>query len=1181
MKELHKDKLIQINKTLEELFKNLPRIKDSFKHLQNQLTNSCEKVFKLNDSIKDSHETFKDSLILLEKEKELLIEEANQNYLDKTNSISENFYNQSQTLIKELTNQQEEIVLDFKNIQEKTKHYHTSINDQVYKLKIRNEEEKLDLKNDVDEQSIHFQSRINSIYRFKESEALRINNKFHEAIKDYHQKNKQRLTQNTIRLTEVSSKLDDYTKFHEKDAIYSKQNYLRSLSNLNEKIYQVSQTYRINEENLEKKISLVNDSFYEHLQKQKDILFELNEEALVDYEQAYKQIDEDLDRSRKEFQLLEDELEKNYHREVTKINVDYHNRKELIDNRIQFIINEQDNNNKKQKELKDLKRKIKQLQFFTDRKLQKAKRDYSRKLLNVAKIHVRNYETISHKRTIIEQVKNDTLEINQELFSIEESLTNELQKLNQEINQTKLQILNNYKLLEIVPLETQATLSSHIYDLEINYQNLETNHINYISEREKELINLKSELHEHNLNKIKDRVTLTYESELDMSNMTTYLQMESEKNELVHLKRLLVLKKKHNDARYAKSILKLQQKQERYDFYRSYDKEKLNITLKYKTNLKKLKDNRLFELNNYSLISNERSYKNQLNTINSINVIEGILKEGVLIEKLLNIQYDILKSLFDDENLIYETLRKETSTNTNHDDFLLMLNTTTSLLKTKQQSITVTLEKFIDFFKIHLEEKLEVFKVKKYNEELEKINQEYYKKESILSNNKTQLEENYESSLYVVESLTTNVEKTQSELDLAFGTIKYSKKELKKKNLSLKAQQSFKDIIEMHEKLIIANNSELITLKNKIKEKSIPLKSLKNEIKTINQDLAILEREKNRSLRKLTRAINKNTLVYEKNLSYLNSFKNHVISIDNSYNDFLNSLGEENIHIPRLLLLINKQLLFKQRNLGRFFTEGIVTSQLEYSINVKQNTKIQANTLKHFNKETFLLKRKHENKIESISKEIENLNKDYNRSFVLLDKKYRVELNDILNEQELNRKDASIAISTMRQEIKEADDLHKKLGVAAEINKNELVITNKDKLKNNLKLSLTTNNKKIKEYKQQIKRLELDINHEIKQHEAKLNYFSTNDKQKRKRINNEHNNEQNKLLKDIEKLKLRIPILENDTKTLKLRSLDKKIKKEKDFNPLGKFDSFKNRLSLYFYIRKKTKQFQHELLKKL
>ncbi len=1185
MNELIKNNLKELKLTLKELSKHFPRSQKAWDSLENQLIHSCNNVLTTIEALNSFTNSFKEEINNLDKENVDLIKNIESNFFEYINSSNENFYNNSQKLTKDLNEEHQKIIAEFKNIQEKDRNYHLSINDQINKLKLISKKEKELLDDDVIQQKRHFSGRINSIYRFKETEAERITNKFHEAIKDYHQKNKQRLTQNIIRQTELSEELKNYLTFHEKDAIYNKQNYLKNLTVLNNKINEVSQTYKIKEDNLEVIITKTDEAYNDQLKKEKEKLLLLNEEVLNEYEQAYKEIDENLDTSRQNFSLKEQELEKRYHRQVTTINVEFQKRKDLITRRIDFVENLKEttefNEKTHTKELKELNKKLKVLEHNTNKSLIKAKKDYTNKLLSEAKIHVKEYETLSHKRIIIEQVKNDSIELNQTFYSIEESIIKNLNNSSQEINKIKKQIIDNYKLLEMVPLESQTTLSKHIYDLELSYQNLETNHINYITERDKELIDLKSLLHEHNLNKAKSRITLRYDSELEISNMSTYLQMESEKNELVHIKRMLVLKKKLIEANTDQKILRLIQKRERNDFYSSYDNEKLNLTLKYKTNLKNLNDNYLVELNNYSLNNNELNKQHLINTNNSNNNSLKINKESILMKNILTNYYEALKQLFNCENSIYEILLNETSSNTNPDDLLNLLKIITSMLKTKQKTILATLNIFIGFFHEHINSKIENYKVTNYDQKLKEIKDDYNKKEAIIVNNKSLLEENYENTTSSISMLKERIVKLTSELELAFQTIKHSEKELKKKNISNKLKLELNEITKMHEKLIITNNAEIINLKKQITEFSVSLKPLKNEIKTFDRELNHIKKEKRQLINKLEKSTVKNSLIYEENLIKLDSFNNSIILMDNSYNTFLDSLLDSFNSVDNALSSLKTNISLKQKNLSIFFDKSNELTPKEYENEINSLKDNENKNNKIFDKESSYLKKRHEKRTVEIQQMINTLNNKFNKDFRLLDKKYKKDLKTLLISQKEKRLEHSLYIQNVKKEISDFIILHKDLTEAANLNKHELINTNKEQLKNELRLSLKTQNKKIKNTKQHIKRLELDILHENKRHEAKLDYFANNDKDERKAILTKQNNKKTKFIKDIEKLKINIPLLEDEAKRFKLKALEKKVLERKEFNPLKKVDSFKNRFNLRLSIRAKTKQFQHDLLKEI
>ena len=123
------------------------------------------------------------------------------------------------------------------------------------------------LDNIIKEKRVEYLSKVSAIYNIKQTEIDRVTSKFHEQIQDYHQKNKQRLTQNTLKIQEEDALLKEYLKFHEKDEVYAKQNFLKTMTNLNDKVHIISTNYKQIEEQLENDFKEENDVLISELDK--------------------------------------------------------------------------------------------------------------------------------------------------------------------------------------------------------------------------------------------------------------------------------------------------------------------------------------------------------------------------------------------------------------------------------------------------------------------------------------------------------------------------------------------------------------------------------------------------------------------------------------------------------------------------------------------------------------------------------------------------------------------------------------------------------------------------------------------------------------------------------------------------------------------------------------------------
>ena len=124
-----------------------------------------------------------------------------------------------------------------------------------------------------------------------------------------------------MKIQEEDALLKEYLKFHEKDEVYAKQNFLKTMTNLNDKVHIISTNYKQIEEQLENDFKEENDVLISELDKKKLEIDNLINEYLDNYEKEYQQIDAVFDSIREKHHNIEEKLKNKYDHKVTSINI--------------------------------------------------------------------------------------------------------------------------------------------------------------------------------------------------------------------------------------------------------------------------------------------------------------------------------------------------------------------------------------------------------------------------------------------------------------------------------------------------------------------------------------------------------------------------------------------------------------------------------------------------------------------------------------------------------------------------------------------------------------------------------------------------------------------------------------------------------------------------------------------
>lgn len=1191
MKELIKIAKEKETSILKNFFQTVPYLKLDWEDLQKRLENNTTDLFTINDNIELTNNNYQASLNEHLTFKENLLNEISSAYSHNTNNIIEDFKNNLQTEKDAFFAEQKHIKNELLKIEEAHRALSVSLFEKIIAIEENYKNDVAILDDDIKEEKKIYLNKVSSIYRHKDSEEERINNKYHDLIKDYHQKNKQRLTQNSIRLSEIDDNLKKYREFHEKDTIYAKQNYFRTVTNLNDKINVLAQNYKIIENKYDEKFIAEKEKISAYLELKKEELNKLNDLTLDEFVKTYQEIDSELDSIRENFNNEETKLRNKYNREVTSINVKLHNDKEEINNTISSLktveLTNLEERKQNQKEINELKKKISQLEKEAKKKLKLAKREYKNNLISASQNYVSIYEHTLYKRNLAEQNKNTTLNFYQELFSFDEEKTAEKTRINKEKASLKKQIVELHKQLEIVPLETQSSLAAHIYNLESNLQKLENDYNYSLAEKEKELLNLKSSLHKHNLNKTRDRINANYESELSISNITNYLQMEAEKNELVNLKRAVNLQKNEKKAICSKETLSNQHQEALSETQKRFKIAIFNAHLENKMAIKNLNEKLLDEKKNYQTQKEILTKENHYSQVVAEDFVKRLKMETVFLNDLLSDYNNLLNTLITEENETLLTFTNNSLGNTNEDEFKVFLFKTKELLLLKHQLIMNLIKEITDILSNYLEEKISLIK----QERLQKTQRKKFKSFDV------KLEEVFLERQSIINEISKNEEKVkiiESEINYLFEQKKYALETLiysEKELLHLNRQKSstrnkrlinnLNDHIKINKNLASQRKSEIKSLKDNLKSTNKIISKLNRQVKKRNYRIIKIDNDKTKSLKRINKSIDLETVVFKNLLKRLNKVSLSITKSSELYYNTLDQIVSKDYPIKKTVKSLNVALARKQKILSNFLLKTLETVDLKSQAILKKHALVRNKQINYQNRSLSLLAKNHLKNISKLNKAIKNTNKSAKSKETSIKKLQKSVVDKLLKEQIYEIKEKEEIIKNLNEKRLNNTQKYQDMKKAFEINRDELLLNEKNALKENLKNSLKSNQRLIKETKANINTLEKEIEYDEKKHTAQLNYFFQNDKQSRKKLHHKQNNNLNSLNKEIVHLKKRLPKLDQDIIKIidKRKTAEERLKKK--LNIIAYFNNIKNKIKLKFSIFKEKQIIKKDVIKQL
>src|SRR5690554_2700083 len=456
--------------SLNELFNAVPNQKDDWEFLLKELEQNRLKQLNTFESLTYTNKQFNDILKDLSDKKSKKSQTIQEHFKEQTIRIKNDSKEQTLTLKSSFSDKQKQIKTNLLNLEDDHHKQYKTFKQQILKIENDLKEQRLLLNEQLKENRTIYLNKVSTVYNEKEAEKERITSKFHEQIQDYHQKNKQRLTQNTLKLQEEDENLQEYIKFHEKDEVYAKQNFLKTITNLNDKIHLISNNYKTIEEDLQSSFNLKNKELSSKLEAKKTEINALINQVLINYEKEYQQIDSNLDKTRKKYHEKELSLKNKYNRQVTSINISLHNEKEIIKSKLSTL---NSSVTEDKKEISFLNKQLLTLEKEANKQIKQAKKEYKKEHNKTTKAYFSIYELNLLKRSFAEVDKNSKTDLYKDLFSLEESYSNHLIEFTKTKNKIKNEIIQNYMQLEIVPLESQNELANNIYNTELRLQNLE------------------------------------------------------------------------------------------------------------------------------------------------------------------------------------------------------------------------------------------------------------------------------------------------------------------------------------------------------------------------------------------------------------------------------------------------------------------------------------------------------------------------------------------------------------------------------------------------------------------------------------------------------------------------------------------------------------------------------------
>lgn len=1180
MTEIAKNYLTSQLKRLDELFNNVPTAKQACIDLNHTFKDTVNQIESLKKQIEMFDAEFNAAQIEIIKSRHLSVQQIENNYQQAI--ISQNDYYQvefGKLPIRQKENHQktQKAILDL--IKDR-RAYGSLIQKEIAGYKRDKAANEQSLEKSLAEKKDNYLTVLSTLYDKKTSETFKINASYHELLTDYHHENKTRLTQETLQLNEQDQVLDESLKFHEKDNVIARQVYFNTLTKLNNKITQTQNLYKKILKKIEKTYQTKIEQALKELEAKKAEIDEQTLEIQNNFETAFKQIDSKSDQLKIESNEEELKLKNKYNRDVTAINIEFHKQKDLHDQNLIDLKAEYDKavglnidykrairrfRNDYQRRKNKMLRIFRVLESETEKQLKVLKKKYLEQRIAQSKENIKKHEQYRYQLNLLDRNKNNSLKYKKGLFNHHQQNYDKQICIFNKKRELEENIIDGRMQLEIIPLESQASLANHIYDLEANYQSVEQNFWRENNQRQKALIEKKSKHAEIDLMKNRDKINIKHNYDIKIVEINNYLDMETEKNNLVLLKRVLRYDKQINEADYNINALKSKHKQELKAEKSLTEEEKLNTLQKITDEEFNLKEALLSAALAHSINKSKLTYQRELGFVTTKETVKSASIDYARQQKTLSSYFQVLNLIWQESKRILMAIKDSYYLINNTKEFNEALNSFYELLLLQKDLRDNTMDFVREKIIAQMKTKIEELTISKYQKQHQSVLDEYEKNKKATFEETANLEKQiiaYRDEASVLQQKAATLE---NQNDLVLQNIKLIRnqvRQLKRTKINKQRTKTIKNLrtqVKAFKKQIEQTNSEIKLLNYRVEQTKTRILMIDNFIQL--QDTKLIEIEKNKEKAEKQLKINQyyEGEIYYKSIQnitdYYKDFKQEttgfLITVDNLFDKLKSSKTTKKSFQTQYLRL--QRVFNRQQSVNSYFQQNIGTLiEKQYlAINTEQE-KISVNLRQAHQKTLFHLTNSYKKKTQKINKNIKQLNSyrssvvklaDFKlkKSLAIFKEKQTIELEQMLK----NKAEITAQKKALIQE-------HQEIAKAFQLNRNELLLAENNTLKESLKKSSKASNLDAKKAQLEINQLTEEIYFASRRYLKQLNFFADNDDSGRKKLIANQASQINRQKSGIRKDSLELPNYDRELSKISLNSqkaqlklLQKKTKSDK------------------------------------
>lgn len=1114
-------------KHLDALFMLLPE--DNLPFSDIKITNNYlqKEISTLIEDINFNKKDYDQKLLVLLKEKHSKVKEANDIFIkfldaedkkleDLLKNIHSSYISLQQVINKRLNDLEANKKKSSSELQKDIK-----ISKHLYLNKNKK------LKDDFDKNRKYYLEKLNKIYDDYQFNIHKLNAYYENLIKTYHEENKKRQISQSEKVNEQQKIRDEFLEFHKNDLVEARQNFYRTLNNVNSKINDVNALYKEIDEKLVDLFDKERKNINNKLIKNTDNLDKENQDILDEFEDNLKEIDKEILQLRQNHETNIDNLKSEFEKDITRLNIKLYKDRDLLNEEINNINNDESLNLKtKKNEIKRRKLTISKLQKTTKKNQETTTKKYKSDLITLVKQNVKDVQSQIFIRRIKDKNKNLSIKTNKKTLYIYENYYLNLLKTSTKEKDINKEIINTGLSTDITPLETTATLANYIYTTESNFYNQDQQDINLNLTRQIDLIEKESYLKELKLISANDRNQIEHDMQKSELTLNYHFNMEAEKNRRHFDYDVYLQKAEINNAIYNLEVLKNKHKQEIVVEKANHQKELSNMLVDIEKEKSTIQSNIYKENSNYANTSKQHELQN-LN--NNANLKKDFKHQNLYHFKTVSDLRNQRKIVFNIQNNIKKiVLSIKNSQKDDHEDVILhkqgLFNSSIELLKEAINEASNTTKKYF-------EDQLTTLSEQKYHQDYEKLLNEYNRKIQTVS--KTL--ENYNEQL---NSYTANqagiLNKIQTIKDdnlthnNAISLIKQKIREARRNGNDENAIKAYRLEINVKQKQIDRNRESIKLYTKQTKQINRRVFMFQIQITELNKEINSLNAEKIRQENTLKRTLESEGRLYYRGINYVESKVNKLFKyIDKTnifYAELITSFANKNYY-NKQYIKFSKRLFNQNKKIHNHFLKlnEAISKITKYNLNKSEQD--LHNLAKSYKDSTVKINKEHLNEIKRLTLSLNKLEKYKKKTVKLYISRFKLLLRKIQTKQQEETNNLSNIKQTLEKQLKDRESDYLFFEKSFNMNRQQAISNESNKLKEKLRKTEKANEKRNKQSNNRLIAAQEELDDFNYRRQLQLNYINKMDKENRKQLDKrqialikQQENKVNDLIKEKPKL---------------------------------------------------------------